>query len=153
MKHKGVRRNGTYACLTHKIWLQLLRATTYRNADVKHSQTVPMLDASLFIFSPEINPRRTIPESSQFWESCNFFTRTSLWEWGDGGGLEQQLQYREGTKTAGQKNSRNSRRPKFLIQPGANNFKTAGGQKPKIQPGGKRPKSDKTAGVEKSSFF
>ena len=61
--------------------------------------------------------------------------------------------YREGTKTAGQKNSRNSRRPKFLIQPGANNFKTAGGQKPKKQPRAKRPTSNKTAGVEKYVFF
>ena len=48
-------------------------------------------------------------------------------------------QYKEGTKTAGQKNSWNSRRPRFLIQPGGNNFKTARGQKPKKLPGAKRP--------------
>ena len=51
------------------------------------------------------------------------------------------------------KNSRNSGRPKFVIQPGGNNFKAAGGQKPKKQPGAKRPKSNKTAGIEKSVFF
>ena len=53
--------------------------------------------------------------------------------------------YREGTKTAGQKNSWNSR--------GGNNFKTARGQKPQKQAGGKRPKSNKTAGSEQSVFF
>ena len=52
-------------------------------------------------------------------------------------------------KNSRTKNSRNSRRPKFLIQPGAKNFKTAGGQKPKKQPGARKPKNIKTAGGQK----
>ena len=53
------------------------------------------------------------------------------------------------------KNSRTKKQPeqpggKILNTAGGNNFKTAGGQKPKKQPGAKRPKSDKTAGIEKS---
>ena len=56
------------------------------------------------------------------------------------------------------KNSRTKKQPeqpeaKIFNTARANNFKTARGQKPKIQPGGKRPKSNKTAGIEKSDLF